>query len=393
VGCINLGAAIGALLAGKLSDTLGRRRLSLLCAFFFALTGIATGWANSFPLFIAMRVCSGVTMGAAALVCPMYIAEIAPAAWRGRLVAFYQLAIVTGLLLAYIANYLLLDTGAANWRWMFSSQAVPALLFFFGLFLVPESPRWLVQQGREAEARAVFERIGSPAYANAEIASVRRSFSQDAPTNWSAIWQPDIRHIVVIGSLIAVFSQIDGQNSVLSYAPTIFAQAGAGVSSAFAQSILVGLIFFLFTFVAIASVDRLGRRTLLLYGAVGLGLTLGGLSYCFATGLTTGYWVLAFVLAFVGTYAATLGPVTWVIVSELFPNRVRGGAMAVATLVLWIANYVTTSLFPVMQERLGLSATFGIHAFVCVVLFVFVRSYVPETKGKSLEEIEQALKR
>jgi SP family arabinose:H+ symporter-like MFS transporter len=390
VGCINLGSAAGALLAGKISDALGRKKLLLLCAVLFALTGAGTGWAPSFGLFIAARMLSGVAVGAAALVAPMYLAEIAPATLRGRLVSFYQLAITLGLLGAYLSNYFLLDTGPNNWRWMFSSQSVPAVLFLLGLLFVPESPRWLVRRRRDAEAETVLTRIGGAAYAGSEVAGIRASFQEETRENWRDLFRPDVRHIVGIGVLIAVFSQAGGQNSLFSYAPEIFAQAGMGQDTAFLQSVLLGVVNFAFTFVAIRTVDRAGRRKLLLWGAGLLATIAAGLALSFAV-VTPALLTLGLVMAFIATYAATLGPVTWVALSELFPNRIRGNAMATATLALWIANFFTTASFPILRSSLGLPGTFLVHAGICGLYFVFVRKSVPETKGRSLEEIEQLL--
>ncbi len=392
VGCINLGCAAGALLAGKLSDTLGRKKLLMGCALLFALTGFGTGWAGSFPLFILFRMASGVAVGAAALVCPMYIAEMSPAPLRGRMVAFYQLAITTGILLAYLANYALLHTGENNWRWMFSSQSAPALLFFFGLFLVAESPRWLIRKRRDADARRVLERVGGPAYAHTEGEAIRRSFSREAAERVSDLLRRDVRYIVLVGILIAVFSQADGQNSLFSYAPEIFKQAGMAEDSAFLQSVILGLINFVFTFVAIGTIDKAGRKKLLQYGSALLCLDAMALAAAFYFGWPGG-WILAFVLGFIAIYAATLGPVTWVALSEIFPNRIRGNAMALATLALWVANFFTTASFPILKARVGLPATFAIHAAICLLYWFFVRTRVPETKGKSLEEIEILLTR
>ncbi|WP_046247171.1 sugar porter family MFS transporter [Hymenobacter terrenus] len=388
VGCINLGSALGALVAGRLSDSLGRRKFLLPCALLFALTGVGTGWAGGFAWFVFFRILSGVAVGAAALVAPMYIAEIAPANLRGRLIAFYQLAIVVGLLLAYIANYALLNVGPNNWRWMFTSQAAPALLFFVGLFFVPESPRWLVKKRLLDQARAVLKRVGGESYAAAEMTAIQGTVSTQSQESLSDLFKPNLRRALTVGCLVAIFSQIAGQNSVLSYAPVIFAQTGIGASSSFAQSILVGVICFAFTFVAIGSVDKVGRRTLLLWGSLLLALFLAGLAVSFQLNWTSGYIVLGLILAYVGTYSATLGPVTWVAVSEIFPTRIRGYAMAVATLTLWIANFFTTASFPILKEEFGLAVTFGIHMVICLVYFAVVWRYVPETKGKSLEEIE-----
>ena len=395
VGCINLGAAVGALIGGRLSDSLGRKKLLMACAILFALTGLGTGWAGNFSLFVAFRMLSGVAVGAAALVCPMYVAEISPAPMRGRMVSFYQLSIVIGILLAYLSNYLLLNTGENNWRWMFSSQSAPSLLFFFGLFFVAESPRWLIRKHRTDEADTVLKRIGGDDYARLEAAQIRASFSSDgtasvAGQSVGALFRKDLWPIVFIGIVVAVFSQAVGQNSLFSYAPELFRQAGMAQDSAFLQSIIIGVINFIFTFIAIGTIDKVGRKKLLQYGSVLLGLDALALSGAFYFQLP-GAWILVFVLAFIAVYAATLGPVTWVALSEIFPNRIRGNALALATLALWITNFFTTASFPVMKQYWGLPLTFGFHAVLCFIYFLFVSLRLPETKGKSLEEIENEL--
>ncbi len=390
VGCINLGCCVGALLAGKASDVMGRKKLLLLCALLFAITGIGTGWATSFPLFVCFRLAGGVAVGAAALVCPVYIAELSPASLRGRMVSFYQLAITTGILLAYLSNYLLLNSGADNWRWMFTSQAVPSLLFFAGLFFVSESPRWLIRKRRNGEAESVLTKIGGAAYARSEGEAIRQSFASEVKEHVRDLFKKDVAFIIFLGATIAVFSQAGGQNSLFSYAPVIFDGAGLSKNTAFLQSVILGFINFIFTFVAIGTVDRYGRKKLLQYGSFLLCLDALAIAAAFYFGWG-GVWVLCFVLGFIAIYASTLGPITWVALSEIFPNRVRGNAMALATLALWLANFFTTASFPVMKQHLGLPLTFVIHAGICLLYFFFVRSKVPETKGKSLEEIEKQL--
>ncbi|MEO5995529.1 MAG: sugar porter family MFS transporter [Chitinophagaceae bacterium] len=392
VGCINIGAALGALIAGKLSDIIGRKNLLLICSFLFAITGLLTGWATGFTLFIGARLLSGVAVGVAALVCPIYIAEIAPASLRGRLVTFYQLAIVSGLLLAYLSNYLLLNSGINNWRWMFSSQTIPAILFFGGLFFVPESPRWLVKKGRTEEAETILDKVGGTGYAIAETQHIQNSFSTEIKENVRDLLKKDVRIIVLIGILVAFFSQADGQNSLFSYAPVIFKQAGMAEDAAFLQSVIIGVINFIFTFIAIIFIDKTGRKRLLLYGSLLLCIDAVALAWCFYTG-APGSLTLVFVFCFIAIYAATLGPVTWVILSEIFPNRIRGSAMGLATLVLWIANFVTTASFPILKSHFGLHITFAIHAGICLVYFIFIWFVIPETKGKSLEQIELELVR
>lgn len=390
VGCINLGAAIGALIGGKLSNTIGRKKLLMLCALLFAFTGVGTGWATTFPMFIFFRMLSGVAVGAAALVCPMYIAEISPAAMRGRMVSFYQLSIVIGILSAYLSNYLLLNIGENNWRWMFCSQSAPSLLFFFSLFFVVESPRWLISKKRRFEAYQILVRLGGTTYANIETVQIEASFAQKTTEKVAHLFKKDVWHIVFIGIVIAVCSQAVGQNSLFSYAPELFKKAGMVQDTAFLQSIVIGVITFVFTFIAIVSIDKVGRKKLLLYGSFLLFLDSLALAAAFHWALS-GLWVLGFVLGFIAIYSATLGPVTWVALSEIFPNRIRASSLALATLALWIANFFTTFLFPILNEKFGLPITFLIHSSICIVYFFFILKKVPETKGKSLEEIEVLL--
>lgn len=390
VGCISIGAGTGALLSGKLSDALGRRKTLLLAALLFAVTGVGVGWAGNFTSFIIFRILSGVAVGSAAVVCPMYIAEIAPAPVRGRLVSYYQLAITLGVLLAYLSNYLLLDTGINNWRWMFSSQSAPAILFFFGLLFVGESPRWLIKAGKEKEAMIVMEKVGGVNFAKAEGKAIRMSFSHGVRDNVYSLFDKNIFEIVAMGIGIAIFSQIGGP--LIAYAPEIFKEVGMTENSAFLQSIIIGLILFAFTMVAIVTSDKIGRKRLLLYGASLLSLDTLAMALAFHFQLT-GYWVLIFILIFIATYAATLGPITWVILSEIFPNSIRGAAMALSTLFLWIGNFFIIGSFPIMKFHLGLPATFGIYALLFFMYFLFVYFRVPETKGRSLEEIQQILLR
>jgi len=390
VGCINLGAILGAVASGQLTDRFGRKKILLCCAFLFALTGVGTGWAGNYGLFIAFRILSGVAIGMAALVCPMYIAEVSPPRFRGRLVSFYQLAITIGILLAYLSDYLLLPTGTSNWRWMFSSQSVPALLFFFCLFALPESPRWLIRKNRESLAMLTLEKIGGKAYADSELSAIRKSFHHQITERIASLFKKELRPIIWIGIIIAAFSQLGGQNAIFSYAPEIFKQAGVSEHSAFMQSIILGFLNLLFTFVSIATIDKAGRKSLLSWGAFLLfidALAIAATFYLKSPPL----WTLVFVLGFVAIYAATVGPATWVSLSELFPNRIRGNAMSLATLCLWLSNFISISTFPLLRIKIGLPATYALYGGLCLFYFLFIRLKVPETKGKSLEEIEKIL--
>jgi SP family arabinose:H+ symporter-like MFS transporter len=390
VGCISIGAAAGALISGKISDMLGRKKTLLACAFLFAITGVGTGWAGTFSIFIFFRILSGFAIGCASVVCPIYIAEISPAPYRGRLVSYYQLAITFGVLLAYFSNYLLLDSGVNNWRWMFSAQSMPALLFFIGLFLVSESPRWLIGKKREKEAMLVLERVGGFDFAAAEVKDIRMSFSNEVKENVQSLLSKNVFHIVITGIGIAIFSQIGGPFT--AYAPEIFKEAGMSENAAFLQSNIIGLILFVFTMVAIATIDKVGRKKLLLYGAAMLLLDTLAISGAFYFHLQ-GYWILTLALIFTAVYAATIGPVSWVVLSEIFPNRIRGNAMSAATLSLWIANFFVNASFPIMRTHFGLPVTFGIYVPLFFIYFLFVYFRIPETKGKSLEQIERILTR
>lgn len=385
VGCISVGAAVGAMIAGKLSDMFGRRRVLLVSAVLFAITGIGTGWAGTFPLFIMFRMLSGLAIGCATVVCPIYIAEISPAPFRGKLVSYYQLAITIGVLLAFIANYFLLDTGENNWRWMFSSQSAPAIFFLLGLFFVIESPRWLVQRNREAEARAVLVRIGGTDFAESEITGIRRSFDSHRSKQSTRLFSKNLMPIVITGIGLAVFSQIGGPFT--AYAPEIFKDAGVAQDSAFLRSIIIGLILVVFTLVAILTVEKAGRRDLMLYGVALLFLNTLGITLAFYFDLS-GTWILMFALVFTAVYAATVGPVTWVVLSEVFPNRIRGNAMSTATLALWISNFLNNASFPILKSQFGITMAFGIYIPLFLVNFFFIYFRIPETKGRSLEEIE-----
>jgi sugar porter (SP) family MFS transporter len=361
-------------------------------ALLFAITGIGTGWAMDFTVFIIARTLSGVALGAAALVCPMYIAEISPTPMRGRMVTFYQLSIVTGIMLAYILNYLLLNTGINNWRWMFSSQSLPSLLFFTGLLFVAESPRWLIGRNKLAAALAVLGKIGGEAYAEKEARQISESYRHEIRGDVKELFKKKIWPIVFMGIMIAACSQAVGQNSLFSYAPILFRQAGMSQDTAFLQSIIIGIITMAFTFIAITRIDKTGRKRLLLWGSLLLCLDAFALAAAFYRQLP-GTYVLVGLLVFIAVYSATIGPVTWVALSEIFPNRVRANAMGLATLTLWITNFFTTASFPVMKQYLGLPATFTIHGVICLVYGIYIFFKIPETRGRSLEEIEAMLVR
>jgi sugar porter (SP) family MFS transporter len=403
-----VGCALGAAMAGFLSDTLGRKKVLLLSALLFFISALGTALPRGFHVFVIFRIIGGLGIGAASLTSPMYIAEVSPARVRGRMVSVNQLAIVSGMLIVYFVNYFIArygDTVAVapgapswnveyGWRWMFGSGAIPSLLLFSLLLVVPESPRFLARKRRTDAALAVLARVNGSQRASVELAEIEQSLATETGT-LAELFQPGVRVALGIGITLAVLQQVTGINVFLYYAPEIFKNMGAGVDTAMLETVLVGAVNLLFTLVALGTVDRLGRKPLMLLGASGMCVSLlamGAAAYFHRTEL----WVLLFILGYIGCFALSVGPVTWVILSEIFPTSIRGRAMAIATVLLWTANYIVTHTFTMMDQSPWLvehfhhSFPFWFYAALCVVQVVFVARFVPETKGRSLEEIEQS---
>ncbi|MGN6490620.1 MAG: sugar porter family MFS transporter [Agriterribacter sp.] len=396
--CAIVGCMVGAMLSGGLSDRLGRKKVLMISAFAFAISSIGILIPSGIGSFIFFRLIGGVGIGVASILSPMYISEIAPAHIRGRLISIYQLGIVTGILLIYFVNAGIaglydqawnVDTG---WRWMFGSGLIPSLAFIFLLIPTPESPRWLGAEGKWQEAAAVLEKVNGKENASAEINAIRGSLSEkEAPL--SDLWKPALRVPLMIGIVLAVFSQITGINAIMYYAPEIFKATGSGSSSALMQTVWVGSINLLMTIVAIKYVDLLGRKKLLMIGAGGMAICLALVGYAFLSGNTTGYWVLIGILLYISCFAISLGPLTFVVVSEIFPTNIRGRAMSVAIFFLWLSVYIVSQTFPMLVDGIGEAYTFGIYMITSVIAFIFIWSVVPETKGKTLEEIQEMWKR
>ncbi len=405
--CALIGCLFGALIAGALSDKFGRKRLLVLAAALFAVTSIGNGLAQTFVVFVAWRMLGGVAIGLASSLSPMYISEVAPAQMRGRLVSVNQLTIVIGMLLAQLINWYLvrnLPTGASDefivqswfgqqgWRWMFALTAVPSLLFLLGMFFVPESPRWLVKNARAELARRILTRIGGAGYADAEVRDVQATLSSEEiqHVRFADLLDPRLFKVLVLGVVLAVFQQWCGINVIFNYAEEIFRAAGYDISSVVKNIAWTGSVNLVFTFVALGVVDKGGRRPLMLFGSAGLAVAYTAMGFCYYRHVT-GLPVLLLVLAAIACYAMSLAPVTWVIISEIFPNRIRGAAMSIAVMSLWIACFILTYTFPLLNKSLGAAGTFWIYAAICVCGFVFILKKLPETKGKTLEEIEKEL--
>lgn len=394
-----LGCVLGVSFAGLFSDRLGRKRTLLLAAVLFLASAVGTSLPRTFTTFVWFRVLGGVGVGIASMASPMYIAEITPAASRGRMVSVNQFAIISGMLIVYFVNYLIARAAspawnvATGWRWMFASGIAPAALFLVLLLLVPESPRWLVEQGRTGEAREVLTRTCGPDAAAAELASIQ-SVAPEEPGRLADLFGPGLRRALGVGVALAVLQQVTGINVFLYYAPEIFKQLGAGVDSALLQTIVVGAVNLLFTVAAIGLVDRWGRRPLMVAGSAGMGLCLVALGVAAQLHAVSSA-MLVFVLGYIACFALSVGPVTWVILAEIFPTRVRGRALSVATFCLWTANFAVSQTFPMLDEHPGLVARFNhgfpfyVYAAFCAVLVVVVWRAVPETRGRTLEEIER----
>lgn len=396
------GCLAGALLAGAWSDRYGRKKMLVAASVFFLVSAFGTGATSSFTWFIIYRVVGGFGIGIASNVSPIYIAEASPAAVRGKFVSINQLTIVAGILLAQLANWLIgnqytqgsetLTPESINeaWRWMFWMEMVPAGLFFLLSFVIPESPRWLAVQHKQEQAFRIFTRIDGEAYARQAINEITDTQAGSGDTHWRALFQPGVRKVLVIGIVLAVFQQWCGINVIFNYAHEIFSEAGYAVSDVLMNIVVTGVTNVLFTLVALYTVDRWGRRALLFIGSLGLAFlyTLLGIGYF--TGVS-GWPMLLLVVLAIACYAMSLAPVVWVVLSEIFPTRIRGAAMAVATCFLWTACFVLTYTFPLLNEKLGAAGTFWIYGGICLASFLFIRTHLPETKGKSLEEIEKNL--
>ncbi|HTG68706.1 MAG TPA: sugar porter family MFS transporter [Candidatus Udaeobacter sp.] len=393
VSSLIIGCIVGAAMSGILGDRFGRKKVLISAAILFIISSIGTAIPESFSGFIIARIIGGIGIGITSTLCPLYNAEIAPAKYRGRLVALNQLAIVSGIFLTYFVNVWISGSGdeawgvTSAWRWMFGVGAVPGLLFLILLFFVPESPRWLIKQGRAAESLPILLKIHGEELAKKEVIDIKQSFEEESGSI-RQLFSPGLRIALLVGVGLAVLQQVTGINAVMYYAPEIFKATGAGTNSSLIQTILVGFINFLFTIVALWLIDKVGRKALLLVGTASMAICLLVIGFAFHTGNAAGPLVLVFILLYVASFAISLGPVVWVIISEIFPNRIRGKATAIAAMMLWAADYLVSQTFPPLLSSAGPASTFWIYGSMALIALLFTWRVVPETKGKSLEEIE-----
>jgi len=401
--CALVGCLLGSIASGVLSDRFGRKRMLIIAGFTFAISSLGTGLAHSFPEFVAWRIAGGLGIGLASILSPMYIAEVAPAELRGKLVASNQLAIVIGIVLAQVMNWLIGKPLAPNatwlqirqswdgqlgWRWMFAVTAIPASLFIVAMFFAPESPRWLARKGLRARSERILSNIGGEAYSARVFAEIEETLTHGAP-------EPGLRELfkrryarpVFLGIGLAVLQQWCGINVIFNYAQEVFTAAGYNLSSMLFNIMVTGFVTLIFTVAAIATVDGLGRRALMLAGCGGLAVLYVGVGAAYYFHVH-GFVILLLVAAAIACYSMTLAPVTWVLLSEIFPNKIRSTGMSVATTFLWSACFVLTYTFPILNQSLGSARIFWLYALICLLGFGIIFKWVPETKGRTLEAIE-----
>ena len=394
------GCALGALVMGFLADRFGRREPLIWVAALFAVTSLATGLAPNFTLFLTARFLGGLAVGGASILAPMYVAEVAPPSLRGRMCASYQMAIVIGILSSFLLNYLLLsqapwewfnatlyNLGEWNWRWMFISGVVPSVIFFVLIFRAPETPRYLFKCGREREALAILERIVGMKEADFEIKEIRISLEQPK-ASWKELKNPGLRRALTVGFVLAILIHFSGINTIIDYAPIIFKSAHFKIDAALFATFGIGLVNFLCTFISFWTIDRFGRKPVYIVGSFGMTVVLFMLAIAAMTGHFTGTTVLVLILCYIACFSSCIGPVFWTLIPEIFPNRVRSEAMIVPIMAQWIANAIVVLLFPFTLTLLGQGVTFFLLGVVALVQLLFTWRFVPETKGKTLEEIE-----
>ena len=403
-----LGCLIGSAVSGYFTDKFGRKIPLLFAAVLFVFTSLGTGAFNSFTLFVIFRILGGIGIGIASNISPIYIAEIAPAHMRGKLVAINQLTIAIGVLGAQLTNMIIAEpvplnatdamicqswNGQEGWRWMFWACSVPAGLFFILMWFIPESPRWLTKAGQTGKAFKIFERIGGDEYAKREMEEIRYSLETvdpDAKSTFLHLFSKQLAPIIILGIVLAVFQQWCGINVIFNFAEEIFSAAGYGISGTLFNIVLTGSVSLIFTILSMFVVDKCGRRVLMLSGAVGLAIVYMIITTGYFLQIK-GFFMLFWVVAAISIYCLTLAPITWVLLSEIFPNKTRGHAMSVATFAMWLSCAILTISFPFLNKAFGASGTFGLYCVICIIGYFYMLKKLPETKGKSLEQIENEM--
>jgi MFS transporter, SP family, xylose:H+ symportor len=395
-----IGCVIGAAIAGMISRRLGRKKALMIAAFLFFISALGSAIPESVTQLVLARIIGGMGVGIASMVSPMYIAEVSPSDMRGRLVSSYQLAIVVGILIVFFVNFLIADFGTeqwveeTGWRWMFASEMIPAALFFILIFTVPNSPRWLVLKNKIEEAKNVLMTIRSKDIAEKELKEIQDSLEQEKAKKSHSLLKKGVPKLVLIGILLAFFQQVTGINVIMYYGTEIFRSMGGASETALLQTILVGIVNLIFTLVAIKTIDRFGRKPLIIIGSVGMFIGIMSLSF-FIYFKSFGILSLISVLIFIASFAMSLGPVVWVMVAEIFPNSIRDKAMSIAVAANWISNYLVAQTFPIFSEDSFFRSfsngafPFWLYGSMCILTIIFTLKYLPETKGRTLEDMEK----
>lgn len=393
---LTIGALLGALFTGSFSEKYGRKNVMIFTAVLYIISAFGCALSESALILTGFRVLSGIAVGATSVVGPMYISEISPAKNRGKLVSLNQFAITIGIVLAYVIDYLLIGIGENSWRYMLSVPGIVGLIYLILLLTsFPKSPRWLLSKGKTKEAEEVLLKIGGESLVQSELPEMQDIIQKEnskQKLRLEELFKGKTGKIVLIGTLIAALQQITGINAVIMFAPDIFQASGSALDDSMMQSMIVGFVNFLMTIVALWLVDKKGRKTLLLWGAVGMIFSLAYLTFEFSKAQPDGFGVLIALLVYISFFAASFAPVMWVIISEIYPSRIKGLAMSFSTAVSWLCTFLTVYFAPIMKGTFGLNYLFGIFAVFSIIAFVFVKIWIPETKGKSLEQIQKELK-
>lgn len=394
-----VGCLIGAFFSDYLSNRLGRKTTMIITAILFILNSIGTALPNSFTMFVIFRIVGGIGVGIASMVVPMYIAEIAPPKRRGALVGNYQLAIVIGIVVVYFVNYFIALQGDAQWnltigwRWMFGSEIIPSILYLVFIFLIPESPRWLLQKGKSTEAIAVLKKINTDEDVVQVQTEIENSLNQEDKNQWKYLANPLFKKALFVGVGLSILQQLTGINAILYYAPEIFKSMGSAADTSLLETSILGVVNLIFTLLAIKWVDKMGRKPLLYIGSIGMTLALAAVGL-FIHYDAVGNWVLPFLLLFMASFSISWGPIVWVLLSEIFPNKIRSLALAISVFIQWVANFVVTQFFPTLVENQWLNDTFNgafpfyLFSVICLFSLFFVWKKIPETKNKTLEQMD-----
>jgi SP family xylose:H+ symportor-like MFS transporter len=394
-----VGCLIGAFFSDFLSDTFGRKVTMLITAILFILNSVGTAFPTSFTMFVLFRIVGGIGVGIASMVVPMYIAEIAPPKRRGALVGNYQLAIVIGIVVVYFVNYFIALQGDAawnlniGWRWMFGSEIIPSILFLIFIFLIPESPRWLFQKGETTKAIAVLQKLNTAEEVAQVQSEIENSLHKEDKNQWKHLGTPMFKKALFVGVGLSILQQLTGINAILYYAPEIFKSLGSSTDVSLLETSILGVVNLIFTLFAIKLVDKMGRKPLLYIGSIGMTIALAAVGL-FIYFDAVSNWVLPFLLLFMGAFSISWGPIVWVLLSEIFPTKIRSLALAISVFIQWVANFVVTQFFPTLVENQWLKDHFNgafpfyLFSVICLFSLFFVWKKVPETKNKTLEQMD-----